>query len=280
VIRPVAAECNYRALRADEIAEPGLITSQVIQHVLRDELVVADLTDRNPNVFYELALRHTARLPLIQIIEKGELLPFDVAGLRTIQIDHRDMDSVADAKAQIIKQIRAVEAKPDTVSTPVEIAMFLDTPKESPNRDEQISRVLATLNEEIGERLHRLEALTDQSVRRNVEIAEVLQRLISDQMQQFHAIITDSANRIDSLFTSTVLAEKLQQGVQDAFAALMSKPDALQHEVAVTLNRQMQLTMNWFRDQLQTVLQSASLRIDNRTEAMIRDLSKQANRGS
>ena len=40
-----------------------MITSQVLQHVTEDALVVADLTGRNPNVFYELALRHAIRKP-------------------------------------------------------------------------------------------------------------------------------------------------------------------------------------------------------------------------
>src|SRR5262245_29205679 len=58
LIGPAAQECGYTALRADQIAEPGIITTQVIQHIVDDPLVVADLTGRNPNVFYELAIRH------------------------------------------------------------------------------------------------------------------------------------------------------------------------------------------------------------------------------
>jgi len=51
IIKPAASECGYEATRADEISEPGIITSQVIQRIVDDHLVIADLTDRNPNVF-------------------------------------------------------------------------------------------------------------------------------------------------------------------------------------------------------------------------------------
>jgi phage gp29-like protein len=51
VIAPAAKECGYETIRADKISEPGMITSQVIQHLLEDALVIADLTGRNPNVF-------------------------------------------------------------------------------------------------------------------------------------------------------------------------------------------------------------------------------------
>jgi hypothetical protein len=61
IITPAARECGYEPIRADQISEPGLITSQVIQHIVQDPLVIADLTGRNPNVFYELAVRHAIK---------------------------------------------------------------------------------------------------------------------------------------------------------------------------------------------------------------------------
>ena len=112
IIGPAAEERGYRAVRADELDKPGLITSQVIQHVVDDPLVIADLTGRNPNVFYELAIRHAIRKPIIQIISKGESIPFDVAGTRTIFVDHHDLDNVAAAKSSIIEQIKALESGP------------------------------------------------------------------------------------------------------------------------------------------------------------------------
>jgi hypothetical protein len=56
VIEKAVSGFGYTLLRADKISRPGIITSQIIEHILEDELV--DLTGRNPNVFYELALRH------------------------------------------------------------------------------------------------------------------------------------------------------------------------------------------------------------------------------
>ena len=78
IIRPAVETKGYTSIRADEISEPGIITSQVIQHVVDAPLIVADLTERNPNGFYELAVRHAIRKPFIHIIDKGESIPFDV----------------------------------------------------------------------------------------------------------------------------------------------------------------------------------------------------------
>ena len=137
VIAPVAEHCGYTALRADQISEPGLITSQVIQHIIDDPLVIADLTERNPNVFYELAIRHALRKPLVQIIKKGEQIPFDVAGTRTIPVDHQDLESVEEAKSDIIKQIDSIEKNDHDIETPISVAVELQILRQSENPEER-----------------------------------------------------------------------------------------------------------------------------------------------
>lgn len=109
IIRPVVEPRGYDAVRADDIDKPGIITTQVLNHVVDSELVIADLTDRNPNVFYELAIRHAISKPFVQIIKKGEALPFDVAGTRTVFVDLQDLDNVADSIEKIGSQIDSLE---------------------------------------------------------------------------------------------------------------------------------------------------------------------------
>lgn len=137
VVRPAVTTCGYKAVRADEIDKPGMITSQVIQHVVNDPLVVADLTERNPNVFYELAIRHALRKPLVQIIRKGESIPFDVAGTRTIYVDHKDLDSVEAAKSEIIDQVKALEKDSTDIETPISVSLDLQLLRQSEKPEER-----------------------------------------------------------------------------------------------------------------------------------------------
>lgn len=67
IICPAVQPLGYEPVRADQISEPGIITTQIIQHIIDDPLVVADLSGWNPNVFYELALRHALRKPYVQL---------------------------------------------------------------------------------------------------------------------------------------------------------------------------------------------------------------------
>ncbi|MHC8669026.1 hypothetical protein ACYX6U_14840 [Bacillus cereus] len=69
---------------AHRMPSPGSINKQVITSVLECDLAIANLTNLNPNVMYELAIRHAVRKPVIQICQKGTRLPFDITEERTI----------------------------------------------------------------------------------------------------------------------------------------------------------------------------------------------------
>lgn len=148
IIDPAVTTLGYKTLRADQIAEPGMITSQILQHVIDDQLVVADLTDRNPNVYYELAVRHAIRKPLIQLIKKGEALPFDVAGTRTIHFDHQDLDSVQEAKSEIIKQLEFLKNHPADIESPISVSLDLQNLRQSENPEERsLGDILSVVSE-------------------------------------------------------------------------------------------------------------------------------------
>ncbi len=109
IIRPAAVEAGFKAIRADEIDSPGTITRQVIGHIIDADMVIADLTGANPNVLYELAIRHVIRKPVVQLIDASETLPFDITAQRTIFFSHTDLDSADEAREQLVRQIAAAD---------------------------------------------------------------------------------------------------------------------------------------------------------------------------
>lgn len=143
IICKAVGPLGYDVSTAIQIAQPGLITRQVIQRVLDDDLVVADLTDWNPNVFYELAIRHAVRKPLVQLIASGEDLPFDIANMRTIKFDHQDLDSADQACTELAKQVKHLEKNPGDLDTPVSEAIDLqDLQRSGDPEDRSMAEIL------------------------------------------------------------------------------------------------------------------------------------------
>jgi hypothetical protein len=160
VIRPAAESCGYRALRADEIDQPGMITHQIIQHLLDAPLVIADLSERSANVFYEVAIRHVVRKPLVQMIEVTDPIPFDLSVSRMIKLDHKDLDSADEARIALIAQIKAVENNPSLVDNPISTAIDLSQLKATGKpADVQLAELIQGLRHDIGNEFASLQAV-------------------------------------------------------------------------------------------------------------------------
>lgn len=123
IVEPALEPFGLKVIRADAIDKPGMITRQVIEYIMRTRLVIADLSFHNPNVFYELALRHATRLPVVQIVRVGDSVPFDVGQMRTIKIDNTSIYSLVPKietyRSEIGSQVRrALESDADA-DTPI-----------------------------------------------------------------------------------------------------------------------------------------------------------------
>nr|AWM02844.1 hypothetical protein CIT40_24320 [Bradyrhizobium amphicarpaeae] len=110
---------KYKVLRADELPNPGSISHQIIKWLYDADLVVADLTGANPNVVYELAIRHSFNKTSIHLINQAETIPFDLKDERTIIFNIEDLDSIDGCKKELIKNIREINRKGFKYSSPV-----------------------------------------------------------------------------------------------------------------------------------------------------------------
>ena len=83
-IKPAVERAELRCFRADEIARPGSITADVVEAVASSFLVVAEMTGQNPNVFYELGVRHALSRRTILLSQSAADIPFDLRDSRAI----------------------------------------------------------------------------------------------------------------------------------------------------------------------------------------------------
>lgn len=109
MIKPVVESCGYDSVRADEITSLGNITRDIIEHLYACELVIADLSGWNANVFYELGVRHALKsCGTIPIIREGEPLPFDVAPYRVTAYS-MELDGPEEFKKELEQRIKTFD---------------------------------------------------------------------------------------------------------------------------------------------------------------------------
>jgi hypothetical protein len=84
IFQPAIREAGLDPLRADEIFSTGIFMWNVVAGIHKSPIVLAELTGKSPNVFYELGLAHAYRKPVIMITQEQDAVPSDLQGLRWI----------------------------------------------------------------------------------------------------------------------------------------------------------------------------------------------------
>lgn len=107
ILSPVCDECEFKIIRVDKLNQADTITQTILDNLRNSELVIADITGHNPNVFFEIGFRASTGRPIIHLKEKGEKIPFDISGIRTFEYDLRDLDAVASIKERLKQTILA-----------------------------------------------------------------------------------------------------------------------------------------------------------------------------
>ena len=85
LIRPALEEAGYEVIRADDLEHQQNILNDIVASIETFDLIVADLTGSNPNVYYEVGLAHARARPTVLLTQDIDLVPFDLKPYRVIQ---------------------------------------------------------------------------------------------------------------------------------------------------------------------------------------------------
>lgn len=145
VFRFLKAECDERSIkleRADKMTGSPMITSRIFEALSTADYCVADLTGLNANVFYELGVRHSFRLPVIHIAHVGTELPFDNAQHDTVFFDLSDCTSMEELSSAVGKQLDVKVDINRPVSNPLTVALGSIEVSKSGDSSDQVMRQL------------------------------------------------------------------------------------------------------------------------------------------
>ena len=146
LIEPVAKENDYEAFRLIDKSRPGDITMRIVEAVTESDLVIADLSGRNANVFYELSIRHALGRPYIHMMDDPASVPFDVFALNAITIDQGSFGGMKKTRAELDAQIKAILAGKENFGNP--ISRYYEN-QEIEKRDNPLETQIANLTDNV-----------------------------------------------------------------------------------------------------------------------------------
>lgn len=119
IIRPVMTALGYSVNRADLTPDQTTIPDLISRHIFDDDMIIADLTDCNPNVFYELGKRHAWGGRCVHLTNDISKLPFDVRHHRVISYDLKDPEALDEARKQLRIAVWALDQVPPQCPFPL-----------------------------------------------------------------------------------------------------------------------------------------------------------------
>lgn len=180
VLDPILRD-DYDIVRADHVTSIGSINHDIIHRLHASDLVVADLTGTNANVMYEVGIRHSFNLPIVQIAQKDQALPFDLGSERTIFFDLGDIRDVENAKRQIAATART--AMNESYLGPVQRALGLSAIY---SKDQTVAQAL----ESLGDKIEDLESSISEMLVFDVAVDANLAGKDSEHLQHVYEVLS------------------------------------------------------------------------------------------
>lgn len=172
--KPASDAVRKKAFVESPIGAPGTDVYQkaayaLIKRLYEADLVVADLTGHNPNVFYELAIAHGWRKSVVHLISKGEKVPFDIVDQRTIFYDLTDLGSLEEAVTTLGEYAEyALDHADELVNPLTSFAMFNQIRADDADGGDAVADAI----EQVVERLAKIENRIDNGADRGGYLLE------------------------------------------------------------------------------------------------------------
>ncbi len=108
IIKPVCENLGIECIRADEQCFPGTIIQDIIESIKECDIIIADITPDNPNVYFEVGYAYAlGKNPILLMNKSREKLPFDVSGFRMIMYTD-SIQGAPNLKQQLTKFVKAL----------------------------------------------------------------------------------------------------------------------------------------------------------------------------
>jgi hypothetical protein len=125
-MKDACARADVDYVRADEIDKPGPIINQIFESVSSADCIIAEVSSKNPNVYYEIGLVHCVEKPTILVARSDKIseLPFDIRHNRVIAFDPNDPSSLVAPLRNALNVVKDTNVRADVIPT---LANYLES---------------------------------------------------------------------------------------------------------------------------------------------------------
>lgn len=118
-IAPACKSAGFAAVRVDQLKGHFNINRKIIEQLFSCDVVIAEITDKNPNVFYEMGVAHALDNKTIVIAQNAQELPFDIRNYRCI-VYQQSVKGLQQLQAQIVESLQTFGDWSRNPSNPVQ----------------------------------------------------------------------------------------------------------------------------------------------------------------
>lgn len=170
LIKPACTAAGVSPIRADEVKSTNYIVIDILKRILQSDIVLCDLSAKNPNVMYELGIRQAFNLPSILIKDKRTERVFDIQGIRTVEYDENLRVDVVEKDISNIKTTiqKTIADKGKDINSLIQL---LGMPKAKLSSNTEISQETTLILEHIRDISQRITRLEDKACINSIPVS-------------------------------------------------------------------------------------------------------------
>ncbi len=142
IYKPTLEKNGINISRVDNLFSPRPIILDIQKSIVEADIILCEMSGRNPNVFYELGLAHAIGKPVLLLSQKEEDIPFDLRHIRIIIYDTKDVQWQKKLKQNLVAGIKAVSESPEFWPPP----LIKAPPADNFHTDLTADEVISTTN--------------------------------------------------------------------------------------------------------------------------------------
>lgn len=238
IFKPAIEKAGYEATRVDEDNSSATIQTKILNQLINAEMVLCDLSAKNPNVLYELGIRHAFDKPVVLVQEKGQGAIFDIGNITTIPYrKERKYDEVLEDQVAITNAI--CQTKQSNQQYSVMSAINIEAAK--PKKGEEITSTdqILYLLQGLSKRIDALDNESKDTINSNTENTYISRERFKSRIENYDKELDEILQLGETLLTrASSEKEKIDiRTLQSEAFGLVLKCDNLKSEISRSLGK-------------------------------------------